>query len=223
MKKAIILLSGGIDSAVSLYLAKQLNYYCYCLIFDYNQRHRKEIISAKKIAIAANSKYKLIKFSLPWCKNITALVDKKISLPKDRIIINNNNIPVTYVPGRNTIFISFGLSFAEVVGADSIFIGAHVMDYSGYPDCRADYYKVVNRLAQLGTKCGIEGRIVSIQTPLLDKTKAEIIKLGSQLGVPFELTWSCYEGSDKQCNRCDSCILRAKGFRGAGLFDPLCI
>lgn len=214
IKKAVVLLSGGIDSTTTLYYAKKIGYKCYALIFDYNQRHKKEIKSAIEIAKLSNSEYQIIKISIPW--KGSALLDKKLQIPDYK---KEKKIPITYVPGRNTIFLSFALSYAEVIGADSIFIGANSIDFSGYPDCRARYFKAFKKVAKLGTKAGIEGRRIKIITPLIKKTKAEIIKMGKKLGAPLELTWSCYKGERKACGVCDSCVLRAKGFTQAGLQD----
>ena len=216
-RQAVVLLSGGLDSATTLYVAKERGFKCFCLIFDYGQRHKKEIELAKKIAKAANCKFKILKINLPW--KGSALLDKKIKL----LTINHKLstvIPLTYVPARNTIFLSFALSCAEAIGAEAIFIGANAIDFSGYPDCRPAYYQAFKKLIKLATKAGVEGQKIEIYTPLIKKTKAEIIKLGKKLGVPYELTWSCYRGGKKPCGICDSCRFRAKGFKEAGVKDP---
>jgi len=215
MKKAIVLLSGGLDSTTTLYFAKDKGYEIHCLIFDYAQRHRKEISAAIRIAKAAEAKYYVSKIHLPW--KGSALLDKHISLPTKR----GRGIPATYVPARNTIFLSFALSFAEAIKAHVIFIGANHIDYSGYPDCRPDYFKEFDRLIKLATKAGVEGINIKIITPLINKNKAEIIRLGNKLGVPYDLTWSCYKGGKRPCGECDSCKLRQKGFKVLGLKDPL--
>jgi 7-cyano-7-deazaguanine synthase len=215
-KRAVVLLSGGLDSAVTLYLSKSKGYRCFALIFDYGQRHKKEIISAKKIAAAAKCKYEIIKIELPW--KGSSLLDKKSKLPDRR---NIKGIPSTYVPARNLIFLSFALSFAESQKAQAIFIGANQLDYSGYPDCRVEFYKALELVAKKGTKTGVEGSPIQILTPLINKTKSEIIKLGRKLSVPYELTWSCYRGGRIPCGKCDSCKLRAKGFKEARLKDPI--
>jgi 7-cyano-7-deazaguanine synthase len=208
MKKAVLLLSGGMDSAVTLYIARKKGYKTYCLIFDYGQRHRKEVGFAKRIARISNSEYLVLHIKLPWRKS--ALLDKRISVPQNRDLSPGNKvIPITYVPARNTIFLSFGLSFAEAIGAESIFIGANARDFSGYPDCRPLYFKAFNELAKKATN----SRGIRIETPLLYKRKEEIVEIGRKLGVPFELTWSCYKGGKRPCGRCDACRLRARGLK----------
>lgn len=207
-RKAIVLLSGGLDSTTTLYYAKDRGYQCFALIFDYDQRHKKEIRAAVKVAKRARVPYKIIKISLPW--KGSALLDKKIKVPARRTL---KGIPSTYVPARNTIFLSFALSYAEAIGASTIFIGANAIDFSGYPDCRPDFIKAFQEVVRCGTKkCKIK-----IKTPLINLTKAQIIKLGNRLGAPLEMTWSCYKGGKKPCGVCDSCKLRAKGFAEAGL------
>ena len=212
MKKAVILLSGGIDSATVLFFARKKGYKCFPLIFDYGQRHKKEIISAIAVAKKANLKYTLLRIGLPW--KGSALLDKKSKVPDKR----GKGVPSTYVPARNTIFLSFALSFAESIRANAIFIGAHSQDYSGYPDCRKEYLDAFDRMKDLGTD---GGRHIKIIAPLINKTKAEIIRLGSALKVPYELTWSCYKGGRYPCGKCDSCYYRAMGFEAVGLKDPL--
>jgi 7-cyano-7-deazaguanine synthase len=221
MRKAIVLLSGGMDSAVTLYFAKEKGFDCHCLIFDYGQRHKREIESAKAIAKKAGCPYRVLRIELPW--RGSSLLDRKVSLPRgvNRQIGKRANIPTTYVPGRNIIFLSFALSFAEGIGAKAIFIGAHTQDYSNYPDCRRDFFQAFSRVIKKGTRSGVEAGGIKIQTPLISKGKSEIVKLGMRLRVPFEITWSCYRGGSHPCGKCDSCHFRAKGFAEAGIPDPL--
>ena len=219
LKKAVILLSGGLDSATTLYLAKDKGYECFCLIFDYGQRHKRELASAKSIARKAGCAWQIVKISLPW--KGSSLLDRKIkiSLVTRAPEYKSASIPNTYVPARNIIFLSFALSYAEAIGARSIFIGANAIDYSGYPDCRPEFYNAFIKAANLGTKAGVEGKKIKVITPLIRKTKAQIIRLGAGLGVPYELTWSCYRGGRIPCGKCDSCNFRAKGFQEAGVRD----
>ena len=209
-RQAVVLLSGGLDSATVLYLAKRRGYLCHCLIFDYGQLHKKEIASAIKIAKACAAAYKVLKIDFPW--KGSALIDKKIKVPSKI----SRGVPVTYLPGRNIIFLSFALSFAETIKAQAIFIGAHVQDYSGYPDCRPEFLKAFSKMAKSGTL----GKF-NILAPLLHKNKSQIILLGKKLKVPFNLTWSCYRGQTQPCQKCDSCYYRAKGFKEAGVIDRL--
>jgi len=220
MKKAVVLLSGGLDSATTLYVALKRSFKCFCLIFDYGQRHRNELAAAKQVARQAGCPFRIIKINLPW--KGSALLDKKLKVPSASgfRLQASGSIPNTYVPGRNIIFLSFALSYAETIGASSIFIGAHAQDYSGYPDCRPNFFRSFNKAAAYGTKAGAENRRIKIRTPLINKKKSGIIKLGKRLGVPFALTWSCYRGGRAPCGECDSCYYRAKGFKEAGLKDP---
>ena len=224
MKKAVVLLSGGLDSAATLYFAKKQGYKCFCLIFDYGQRHKKEINAAGKIAQVASCKSKIIKIKLPW--KGSALLDKKIKLPINDCPLPAGRqgpitIPSTYVPARNIIFLSFSLSYAEAIGAKAIFIGAHAQDYSGYPDCRPEFYRAFARVISCGTKAGVEKKRITVKTPLINKNKAQIIKLAVRLGTPLGLTWSCYRGASKPCGVCDSCYFRAKGFQEAEIEDTV--
>jgi 7-cyano-7-deazaguanine synthase len=209
-KKAVVLLSGGIDSATCLYLAKRNGFLAHCLIFDYGQRHRREIASAKKIARRAKVKSLLCEVSLPW--KGSSLLDDKLDIPGQ-----GRGIPSTYVAARNIIFLSFALSYAEAIKAKAVFIGANARDFSGYPDCRPDFYRAFSKVARTGLK----SKDIGILTPLINKSKAQIIKLGQSLGVPYELSWSCYRGGSRPCANCDSCRFRARGFRQAGIKDPL--
>lgn len=217
MKKAIVLLSGGLDSATTLYYARKKGYKVYCLIFDYGQRHRKEIIQAKAIARKAGCEYRVVKIAFPW--RGSSLLDKNLRLPKNRDL-KAGEIPSTYVPARNIIFLSYAASFAETIGAEVIFIGANAVDYSGYPDCRPDFFSSFQKVLAKGIKTGVEGRVIKIDTPLVKKSKAEIIKLGLALKVPYHLTWSCYAGERTPCGACDSCVLRHRGFAALGEKDP---
>ncbi len=218
-QKAIVLLSGGLDSATTLFLAKSKGYRISALIFDYGQRHKREINSAKALAKAAGCSYQIIKLFLPAIGS--SLLNKEINIPKARK--DRRGIPSTYVPARNLIFLSIAVSFAESMGIDAIFIGANAIDFSGYPDCRPQFYSQLRRLIKVGTKSGVEGQRLKIVTPLIKKTKKEIIELGTKLGVPYELTWSCYRGLKIPCARCESCLLRKNGFKQAKLDDPLAL
>ncbi|MDR0823362.1 MAG: 7-cyano-7-deazaguanine synthase QueC [Endomicrobium sp.] len=210
MKKSVILFSGGLDSTTCLYYAKSKGFQCYCLLFDYGQRHKRELNSAIKIAKIAKAEYSIARLKLPWSKDVLTNKNKKV--PANRRI--DEIIPSTYVPGRNTIFLSYGLSFAESIKADAIFIGANSLDFSAYPDCRPQFIKAYNALIKsLNLK-------IKIEAPLVHLSKAQIIKLGNKLKVPYQYTWSCYNGLKKPCGVCDSCKLRAKGFKEAGLNDP---
>ncbi|MCK9595197.1 MAG: 7-cyano-7-deazaguanine synthase QueC [Candidatus Omnitrophica bacterium] len=217
-KRAIVLLSGGLDSAVTLYFSRAAGFVPYCLIFDYGQRHKREIEASKKICRKSGCEFQVAKISLPW--KGSALLDKKRTLPRATGDGGVRSIPATYVPGRNIIFLSFALSFAEAVAARAIFIGAHSQDYSGYPDCRPEFFRAFDKVALTGTKAGAKGSRITIHRPLLRMNKAQIIRLGNKLGVPFELTWSCYTGGGQPCGKCDSCYFRARGFLQAGLADP---
>jgi len=218
-KKAVVLLSGGLDSATVLHWAKARGYAPRALLFDYGQRHGRELLAARALCRKARAPYELVRFSLPH--QGSSLLDKSAKLPQARLAANiGKRIPSTYVPARNTIFLAFGLSYAEAIGADAVMIGANALDYSGYPDCRPDYIAAMAKVFKLGTRAGREGRHIKITAPLLRMTKSQIIKLGNRLGVPYELTWSCYSGGAKPCGKCDSCLLRAKGFSEAGLRDP---
>jgi 7-cyano-7-deazaguanine synthase len=267
MKRAVVLLSGGIDSSTTAAIAKAEGYDIYAMSFDYGQRHRRELVSARMVAESLRVKRHLIVcFDLREIGGSALTAD--IEVPKDRAVdqtsrraeaLNSGSnhplidrftdslIPVTYVPARNTIFLSFALGWAEVLEAASIFIGANAIDYSGYPDCRPDYLKAFEEMANLATRVSVEGRLkFKIEAPLLYMTKGEIIKRGTELGLDYSLTWSCYDpqpascgsltgssitGQDSRsvlfssnyvpCRRCDSCLFRARGFEEAGLRDPL--
>lgn len=213
-KKAVVLLSGGMDSATTLFWAKKRGFDCLCLTFDYGQRHCREIDAAKKIARIAGCSSKVIKLKFPWKGD--ALTDKNVPLPRGRLSSKFRNVPSTYVPARNTVFLSIALSCAESIRAKAILIGANAVDFSGYPDCRPDYYAAFRKMARLGTKCGIQGKPIAILAPLIKLSKAQIVRLAGKLRVPLDLTWSCYAGGKKPCGKCDACLLRDKGFREAG-------
>ena len=217
--RAVILLSGGLDSATTLAIAIHRGYEVHALSFDYGQRHSRELESARKIASYYNVPHRIMKVDLRQIGG-SALTDD-IDVPERDIEDIKNEIPSTYVPARNTILLSFALAYAEAIDADAIFYGANAIDYSGYPDCRPEYVEAFERMANLGTKRGVEGKPIKIEAPLIHRSKAEIIRKGMELGVPYELTWSCYQGGEKACGRCDSCLLRLKGFMEAGYEDPL--
>jgi 7-cyano-7-deazaguanine synthase len=224
-KKAVVLLSGGLDSATTLAIAIKKGFKCYALTFEYGQRHRREVESAKKIAeILGAIEHRCIKIDLA-CFGGSALTDSNIKVPKDRSDLDNKNqIPLTYVPARNTIFLSYALAWAEVLGAFDIFIGVNSTDYSGYPDCRAEFIKAFEKMAGLATAAAIESKgKYRIHTPIINMTKAQIIRTGTKLGVDYSLTHSCYDPDEngRSCGRCDSCRLRLKGFAETGLKDPV--
>lgn len=216
-KKAVILLSGGLDSTTVLYHAKSKGYKCQALIFDYGQKHKKEITCAKRLARLNKCPHYVIKFSLPW--KGSSLTDKNIGIPRHKII--GEKIPSTYVPARNTVLLSFAVSLAETINAETVFIGANSIDFSGYPDCRPEYFRIFNKIIAAGTKKGAEGKNIRIIAPFLYKSKSSIIRTGRKLKVPYKITWSCYKGGEKPCMECDSCRLRAEGFKKAGIPDPL--
>lgn len=223
MKKAVILLSGGLDSATLVAMAKDQGYTPYCLSFSYGQRHSIELEAAERVAKSMGVyEHKIANLDLRLFGG-SALTDD-IDVPKDRSEDEMEaDIPVTYVPARNTIFLSFALAYAEVIGAKDIFIGVNALDYSGYPDCRPEYIEAYEKLANLATKAGVEDDDrIKVQAPLLHMTKAEIISTGSALGVNYGITISCYDPDDHglACGHCDSCQLRIKGFKEAGISDP---
>ncbi len=220
--KAVILLSGGLDSSTVLYQAKADGCECYAISFDYQQRHRRELEAAAKIAKSAGVvRHQVVNFDLTLWGG-SALTDKSIDLPDNRSLEEmSENIPVTYVPARNTIFLSFALAYAETIEAERIYIGVNALDYSGYPDCRPDYIEAMQEVFRLGTKQGREGEAIAIVAPLINLKKTAIVELGNSLGVPWEDTWSCYAGGEKACGVCDSCRLRLAAFSELGLTDPL--
>lgn len=228
MKPAIVLLSGGVDSTTSMAIAKVEGFEVHALSFDYGQKHGVELESARRNAKKYGVKKHLI-ISFDMREIGRSALTSEMEVPKERL--NNdaeiNVIPVTYVPARNTIFLSFALAWAETINSEDIFIGVNAVDYSGYPDCRPEYIKAYEDMANLATKASVEGRArFKIRTPLINLTKSEIIKKGTELGVDYSFTWSCYDPVAKEgryipCLRCDSCLLRARGFEEAGIKDPL--
>ena len=224
MKKAVILLSGGIDSATTLAIAGAEGHELYALSIDYGQRHRVELEKARQVAASIGVKeHQIIRVDLRGIGGSALTADMEV--PKDRTQEEiARGIPVTYVPARNTVFLAIALSWAEVIGAETIFLGVNVLDYSGYPDCRPEYIRAFEDMANLATRAGVEGRKrFTINTPLITMTKAGIVRRGAELGVDFSLTHSCYDPTREgiACGRCDSCLLRKKGFSEAGIKDPV--
>src|SRR5210317_249407 len=218
MKRAVVLLSGGLDSATVLAIAADQGFECYALSFDYGQRALTELNAAKAVCASVGAKEHRV-FSLDLAQfGGSALTDSTIDVPEGE----TEGVPITYVPARNTIFLSMALAWAEVLHADAIFIGVNAVDYSGYPDCRPEFIKAYEEMANLATRNGVTGEPFKIETPLIDLTKAEIIQAGHRLGLNYALTVSCYQSDDdgRACGRCDSCRLRAKGFEDAGVPDP---
>lgn len=220
--RAVVLLSGGLDSSTVLYQAIADGYDCDAISFDYQQRHRHELKSAQAIAASAKVRsHSVINFDLRALGG-SALTDDALHVPTDRSQTEMSaSIPITYVPARNTIFLSFALAYAEIYNAQRVYIGVNALDYSGYPDCRPDYIQAMQEVFRLGTKQGREGTPIEIVTPLINLRKTEIIQLGNKLGVPWELTWSCYQGGEAACGICDSCQLRLAAFAELGLKDPI--
>jgi 7-cyano-7-deazaguanine synthase len=223
--RAIVLLSGGLDSATTLAIARSEGFLCYALTFSYGQRHKREIESAKKIAKSLEvAEHRIIEIDLS-CFGGSALTDPAIKVPKNRDKLDSTaRIPPTYVPARNTVFLSYALAWAEALNAFDIFIGVNQTDYSGYPDCRAEFISAFEKTANLATAAAVQGKgRYCIHTPVINMTKGEIILAGTKLGVDYSLTHSCYDPDEqgRSCGRCDSCRLRLKGFTEAGLTDPL--
>jgi 7-cyano-7-deazaguanine synthase len=223
-RKAVCLLSGGLDSATCLALARREGFGCYALSFDYGQRHRVELESAARVASSLGvERHLVVCFDLRQFGH--SAITAEVAVPKERSIEEmSQDIPITYVPARNTIFLSFALAWAETLEAADIFIGVNALDYSGYPDCRPEFIEAYTRMANLATKAGVEGRTrITIHTPLITLSKAEIVKLGGKLELDFGLTHSCYDPAldGHPCGACDSCLLRRKGFKEAGVEDPL--
>ena len=219
---AVVLLSGGMDSATALAMTTKEGHPVIGLTFEYGQRHRKEVEAARRIATHFRVRdHRIVTLDLSAIGG-SALTDRRIRVPEQRRIEEiGRGIPITYVPARNTILLAYALGLAEAAAAKSIVIAANQIDYSGYPDCRPEYYTAFQEVSRLGTKRGIEGDVIEIRTPLIQMSKADIVRKGEELGVPWELTWSCYLGEAKACGVCDSCQLRLRGFREAGVKDPL--
>lgn len=221
-KKAVVLLSGGLDSATCLAIAKSQGFECFCLSLDYHQRHIAELQAANKIAMTLGvAAHKTAQLDLSLFGG-SALTDNAINVPESGVNPIPAGIPVTYVPARNTIMLSLALAWAEVLQAQDIFIGVNALDYSGYPDCRGEYVAAFQQMANLATKSAVEGHKITIHAPLIDMTKAEIIHLGLQLGVDYAMTVSCYQADNQgqACGKCDSCRLRREGFMQASVQDP---
>lgn len=217
-EKAVVLVSGGLDSATVLAMAQSQGYECYTLSFDYGQRHRAELLAAQRTAAVLDAAaHKVVTLDLRTIGG-SALTDEAIDVPEEEV----EGIPITYVPARNTVFLSIALGWAEVLGARHIFIGVNAVDYSGYPDCRPKFIAAFEALANVATKAGIEGQRLRIHAPLIDLTKGDIIRRGTALGVDYAVTVSCYQATidGRACGRCDSCRLRRKGFEEAGVADP---
>ncbi|MCZ6576688.1 MAG: 7-cyano-7-deazaguanine synthase QueC [Gammaproteobacteria bacterium] len=217
-RRAVVLLSGGVDSATTLAIARERGFACYALSFDYGQRHRLELAAAGRVARSLGAvEHRQVKLDLGWVGG-SALTDPSIAVP----VAASSGIPVTYVPARNTVFLAFALGWGEALGARDLFFGANAVDYSGYPDCRPAFVEAFQRLANVATKAGVEGDNFELHAPLIAMTKAEIIRTGTRLGVDYTLTLSCYQPGAKgeACGRCDSCRLRAQGFAAAGVADP---
>lgn len=216
MKKAVILLSGGLDSTTCMSVAHREGYELYPISFNYGQRHKRELESAKAVASFYEVKDHRI-FKIDYVGG-SALTDPSISVPPYK---EASGIPVTYVPARNILFLSYALGYAETIGAEAIFIGVSSIDYSGYPDCRPEFIEAFQQVVKVGTKTGLEGKSIEIRTPLIHLSKAATVKLAMANGAPLHLTTSCYQGGEKACGICDSCTLRLKGFKEAGIEDPI--
>jgi len=218
IRKAVVLLSGGLDSATVLAMARAGGFACHALSLDYGQRHHAELAAARRVAEALGAvEHKVLPLSLDAIGG-SALTDRSIAVPE----AGGEGIPVTYVPARNTVFLALALGWAEVLGSTDLFVGVNAVDYSGYPDCRPAFIEAFERLANLATKAGVEGNVFRVHAPLIEMSKADIIRAGTALGVDYGLTVSCYQADEQgsACGRCDSCRLRAEGFRAAGVPDP---
>ena len=219
MPTAVVLLSGGLDSATALAIARSEGFACHCLSIDYGQRHRAELDAARRVAAAhAAVEHRIVQLDLTAFGG-SALTDASLEVPIDGV---KQGIPITYVPARNTIFLSLALAYAEVIKAADIYFGANAVDYSGYPDCRPEYMRAFEAVANLATKAAVSGQKLTLHTPVIHLSKADIIRRGAELGVDYALTVSCYQATPEgfACGRCDSCRIRRAGFEGAGLPDP---
>lgn len=219
LKRAVVLLSGGLDSATCLAIARSEGFDCYCLSVDYGQRHAAELAAASRVATTLGAtSHRVVHLDIGQFGG-SALTDRSIAVPVDGV---KPGIPVTYVPARNTIMLSLALGWAEILGAQDIFVGVNAVDYSGYPDCRPEFIQAFERMANLATKAGVEGHPLEIHAPLIDLSKADIIRRGTQLGIDYALTISCYQADAEghACGVCDSCRLRREGFAAAGVGDP---
>ena len=235
-KSAVVLLSGGLDSATTLAIARSRGYVCHVLSFDYGQRHHLELTAARRVAKHLNvASYKCVKIDTSFANLTDSALTGDVPVPKDRSLAemigdrscddNARQIPITYVPARNTLFLSYAVAAAEVLGSCDIFIGITAVDYSGYPDCRPQYIEAFERMANLATKAAVEGRRLTIHAPVIKLTKIQIIQKGLELGVDYGLTHSCYDPNDlgRPCTRCDSCLLRQHAFGKLGMTDPVLI
>ena len=224
IKKAVVILSGGLDSTTCMGIARDQGYDIYPITFDYGQRQKREIKNARQVAAYYRTEDRHKVISLGFLKEFggSALTDESIDVPAaGETGTVDSDIPITYVPGRNLLFLSIATSYAEVIGAEAIYIGVNALDYSGYPDCRPEFIRKVEEVMALATRVGVEGGPIRIETPLIDWTKAEIIREGNRLEVPYYLTTSCYNGQEEACGVCDSCRLRLKGFEENGSKDPI--
>lgn len=222
--RAVVLLSGGLDSCTAAAWAKREGYSLFALSFDYGQRHKKELACARAVAKSLKAERHLVLKVPIGALGGSALTDKRVAIPNaPKGAAIGSRIPPTYVPARNTIFLSFALGFAEVSHASAIIIGANALDYSGYPDCRPEYLQAFEHLAALATKAGVEGQTVKVLAPLLESSKADIVRMATTLKAPIHLTWSCYRGGRRPCGTCESCVLRRKGFEAAGVVDPVAV
>ncbi|MFP4170076.1 MAG: 7-cyano-7-deazaguanine synthase QueC [Methanomassiliicoccales archaeon] len=220
MSRAVVLLSGGLDSTVTLAHALSRGEEVIPLTFLYGQRHRRELLAAKEVADHYDLDDHVIMEMDLGCFSSSALTGD-LEVPEGRPVGSVRDIPVTYVPARNIIFLSIASGLCESESADRVYIGANAVDYSGYPDCRPQFFREFERVLEVGTKAGVEGHPVRVVTPIIDMTKGEIVRTGRELDAPLHLTWSCYKGGERACGRCDSCLLRLRGFREAGLRDPV--